>query len=112
MAKTYRQFVAENRESITDEGREAYEVFSRAYVVGQALAQARAKRTLTQRALAEISGVQQSDISRIERGVVAPNASTFLRLIEALNGQLFIRLDETSEGLPQSEVEVSRLVSH
>lgn len=37
---------------------------------------------------------------------------TFLRLIEALNGQLFIRLDEVSDGLPQSEVEVSRLVSH
>jgi XRE family transcriptional regulator, regulator of sulfur utilization len=44
--------------------------------------------------LADLSGVTQADISRIERGLLAPTAPTIMRLVEALNGELRIDLKD------------------
>lgn len=48
----------------------------------------RESRSLTQRQLAEVSGVRQSNISAIEAGRRAPSADTLNRLIVACGYQL------------------------
>lgn len=68
------------------------EVFDRAYALGASIAEARRERGLKQRELAELSGVNQGDISRIERGVLAPTTPTLLRLAEGLNARVTIEL--------------------
>jgi transcriptional regulator with XRE-family HTH domain len=45
-------------------------------------------RGLTQRELADLSGVRQADISRIERGAGNPTESTLQRLAAALDRRL------------------------
>jgi transcriptional regulator with XRE-family HTH domain len=42
---------------------------------------------LTQTELAEKTGIDQGDISRIERGSIYPNEKTLLRLADALGAQ-------------------------
>jgi DNA-binding XRE family transcriptional regulator len=53
------------------------------HIAGQLLA-LRHRRGLTQRQLSELSGVQQADISRIERGETQPTTVTAKRLADAL----------------------------
>lgn len=65
----------------------AVEVSERAEL-GAQLAAARKARDLTQPALSQLTGVQQAEISRIERGAGNPTASTLLRLTDALGQKL------------------------
>src|SRR5690348_12614987 len=48
----------------------------------------RRRRRLTQAELARRSGVQQSEISRIERGSANPTAATLRALVDALGAEL------------------------
>ena len=59
---------------------------------GNAVMAARAQRDLSQKELAELSGIDQSDISKIERGVANPTVSTLEKLAKALNGRLVIEI--------------------
>ena len=59
---------------------------------GNAVMAARARRDLSQKELAELSGIDQSDISKIERGVANPTVSTLEKLATALNGRLLIEI--------------------
>lgn len=59
--------------------REAY-----SYCMGQIIHDARKKEKVTQEVLAKRIGASKSYISRIEKGVIEPGASTFYRIIEAL----------------------------
>ena len=45
----------------------------------------RIKRGLTQKQLAELLGVKQSNISRWEAGTFQPNATTLKKMADALN---------------------------
>lgn len=63
--------------------------------LGVALAAARKARCLTQVALAETAGVQQAEISRIERGAGNATATTLLRLAEALGQKVILVPAET-----------------
>jgi transcriptional regulator with XRE-family HTH domain len=56
--------------------------------LGAQLAAARKARGLTQPALSKLSGIQQAEISRIERGAGNPTAATLLRLANALGQQI------------------------
>ena len=60
-------------------------------IVGSALQAARAQAGLSQKQLAALSGIDQSDISKIERGVANPSVATLDRLAKALGGKLDIR---------------------
>lgn len=53
---------------------------------------ARAASGLSQKQLAAITGIDQSDISKIERGVANPSVSTLERIAKALGGQLAISI--------------------
>ena len=58
----------------------------------QAVAAARAEKGLSQRQLAELTGIDQSDISKIERGLSNPSVSTMERIARALGGDLLINI--------------------
>lgn len=58
----------------------------------RAVSMARAKTGMTQKLLAELTGMDQSDISKIERGVANPSVSTLERIASALGGKLTITI--------------------
>ena len=61
-------------------------------VAASAVMAARAASGLSQKQLAAITGIDQSDISKIERGVANPSVSTLERIAKALGGQLAISI--------------------
>lgn len=54
---------------------------------------ARAKAGLSQIELSSETGIDQSDISKIERGVSNPTVETLGRIAAALGGELVIRIE-------------------
>lgn len=60
--------------------------------VGEAVLSARAKKSYTQKQLAEMTGIDQSDISKIERGVANPSISTLNKIAVALGMQLYVSI--------------------
>ena len=60
--------------------------------VGEAVLAARAKKAYTQKQLAELTGIDQSDISKIERGVANPSISTLNKIATALGMQLYVSI--------------------
>ena len=59
----------------------------------QAVAAARAAAGISQKQLAALSGIDQSDISKIERGIANPSVATLDRIAKALGGQLNISIE-------------------
>ena len=57
-----------------------------------AVASARAYRGMSQKQLAALSGIDQSDLSKIERGTANPSVSTLERVAAALGGKLSIQI--------------------
>jgi len=57
-----------------------------------AVAAARAMAGLTQKELAQRTGIDQSDISKIERGTANPSIATLERIAAALGGELSIAI--------------------
>ena len=65
--------------------------------LGRSIAAARESARLTQPELAVQAGVQQADVSRIERGLGNPTRDTLVKLVDALGMQLTIQ-PKTSAG--------------
>ena len=61
-------------------------------VSSQAVAAARAAAGISQKQLAALTGIDQSDISKIERGIANPSVATLDRIANALGGQLTISI--------------------
>lgn len=66
---------------------------ARYLAVGKAVASARADKGLSQSELAKLSGIDQSDISKIERGIANPSIGTLMKIAQALDGKLNISID-------------------
>ncbi len=62
------------------------------YQIKRMLIAARIEQKMTQKELAEKSGVRQSNISRIEKGVCTPTLNTLKELAKGLGKQLRIEL--------------------
>ena len=62
--------------------------------VGDVVMAARARKGITQKELSEITGIDQSDISKIERGVSNPSVSTLSRIADALDSKLVIMMED------------------
>ena len=60
--------------------------------LGNTIAEARAEHGVTQSELASLTGINQADISRIERGTANPSISTLERIAAALGCSLEIKL--------------------
>lgn len=57
-----------------------------------AVSSARAMMGMSQKQLSAITGIDQSDISKIERGIANPSVSTLERIAKALGGKLAISI--------------------
>ena len=59
----------------------------------KAVAAARAQAGLSQKELAERTGIDQSDISKIERGMANPSVATLERIAAAMGGELTVSIE-------------------
>ena len=76
--------------------RAEYEALAPEFAIIQAIIDARKARGLTQKQLAEKSGIAQADISRLERGNANPSLRTLNRLAKGMGMRL--RLEFVPEG--------------
>jgi DNA-binding XRE family transcriptional regulator len=87
MATTFDQFMQEVEDEAAAEGPEAVaqlDALRLHFSLAQQLAERRRERHLTQRELAAMSGIDQAEISRIERGRANPTVTTLGVLGKAL----------------------------
>ncbi len=61
-------------------------------IAGEAVAAARARKGISQKKLSELTGIDQSDISKIERGNANPSVATLERIAKALDSELVISM--------------------
>ena len=54
------------------------------------MARARELKLMTQKELSKITGIYQSDISKIERGIANPSVATLKRIADGMNMELKI----------------------
>lgn len=95
MAKSFADYAREREATMTAAELEVVHAFDQAAAFGQVIYGARKARSLRQSDLADLSGVTQADISRIERGQVAPTTQTLLKLTAALGVQIQFVLAES-----------------
>lgn len=62
------------------------------YIIGDAISEARSKIGISQKELSLKSGIDQSDISKIERGVANPSINTIERIVNAMKMELSISI--------------------
>lgn len=62
------------------------------FALAQAIAAARAATGQTQQQVAALAGIDQSDFSKIERGVANPSLSTLERIAHAMGGHLTFQI--------------------
>ena len=73
--------------------REAYEIELRLDLIGETIRQVRKERNLTQDQLGELIGVKKSQISKIENSVKNTSIGTLMRVFEALNTKVKLKID-------------------
>ena len=80
-------------ETIYEDGETVREEKPAAFVmVGNAVAAARARKGLSQKELSDLTGIDQSDLSKIERGIANPSVNTLNRIARALDAKLLISI--------------------
>ena len=80
-------------ETIYEEGTTVGNVRPAAFtMVGDAVAAARARKGISQKELAQATGIDQSDLSKIERGVANPSIGTLNRIAVALDAKLTVSI--------------------
>ena len=83
----FEDFYQELREEAEAEGPEAvaeFEALEDRYTLARTIIQLRKAQNMTQRQLASLSGIHQSDLSRIEHGRANPTFDTLRALASAL----------------------------
>ena len=67
------------------------------YQIIRAILNARQSKNITQKQLAELSGINQADISKLERGNANPSVRTLKRLASALDMTVKIEFQPVSQ---------------
>lgn len=88
MTRDYQDVTAARRGRLAPDAKAHREVFKQAYDIAMQVIELRERHGLTQAELAERSGIDQGDISRIERGATSPTARTLKRIAAALGAEL------------------------
>ncbi|HWL41567.1 MAG TPA: helix-turn-helix transcriptional regulator [Ilumatobacter sp.] len=88
MARTYEDVMGPLRAADDEVSKAQRAVFERAYTLASEVAALREKRGFTQQQLAELAGVDQAAVSKIERGVTHPSSRTLHRVADALGADL------------------------
>ncbi|MBQ9764245.1 MAG: helix-turn-helix transcriptional regulator [Phascolarctobacterium sp.] len=89
MNKDFRESLNEQLKDL--EFRKEYEALEPEFQIIRAMLEARDKLNLTQKDLAELSGITQADISRLENGNANPSIRTLKKLASAMNMALDIK---------------------
>jgi DNA-binding XRE family transcriptional regulator len=100
MATKFRDFIREVEEEAHAEGPQAVaelEAFRAHYAMAQDIRALRKERGMTQAQLAEASGIDQAEISRIERGRGNPLAATIAAVLTPLGAHLGVVRDDDRE---------------
>ncbi len=79
-----------NEQLLNPEFAEEYEIQKPEYEAIRAVIAARLEQHMTQKELAEKTGIRQSNISRIESGSTSPTVETLARIAAGLGKQLKI----------------------
>lgn len=87
---SFDEYLSSSKRANSPEALERRAVLAHAYGPATQLIQLRQKRGLTQKSLAALAGIAQSEISRIERGVVHPTDLTLARIAEAMDAEVRI----------------------
>jgi ribosome-binding protein aMBF1 (putative translation factor) len=87
LARRYDEASATRRARLPVEARSDGVVFGQTCQLAVQVMERREFLGLTQTELAEKTGIDQGDISRIERGSIFPNEKTLLRLADALGAE-------------------------
>ena len=88
MAHDYNDVTAARRKRLSPVADAQREVFEQAYDIALQIIDLRERHSLTQAELAERCGMDQGDISRIERGSTSPTARTLQRIAQALDADV------------------------
>ena len=88
MARSYKEVTSERRARLGADSASQRSVLEQAYEIAMQVVALREQHGLTQVQLAERCKMDQSDISRIERGSTNPTARTLQRIAEALDADL------------------------
>lgn len=96
MSKDFKDLADRAKAEWSEDARAAHEAASVSFdaelasrvELGALLAAARKAHNLTQPALSSVTGIQQAEISRIERGIGNPTADTLSRLAAALGQKI------------------------
>jgi DNA-binding XRE family transcriptional regulator len=88
MTGSYKDTVTARRTRLGPRSASRRKVFESACDIAVQVIDLREKHGLTQAQLAERCGVDQGDISRIERGSTSPTARTLQRIAEALDADV------------------------
>jgi DNA-binding XRE family transcriptional regulator len=98
MATGFDEYIREVERRAKADGPEAvarWDAFNSHYAMAREMRELRKERKLTQKQLAEASGINQGEISRIERGQTNPTATTLAALLTPLNARLGVIPRET-----------------
>jgi DNA-binding XRE family transcriptional regulator len=85
---SYNECVAGRWAKVSEAGKVQSRIFEGAYAVAMQVVELREKHVLTPAELAKRSGIDQWDISRIERGSAMPNVNSLIRIADALSADL------------------------
>lgn len=88
MGTNFDEFMANDESMNSPEAKALREVFRPRYQLATQLIALREKRGLSQSELARQTGINQAEISRIERGSGNPTEKTLIRLADALGADL------------------------
>ena len=88
MIRSYEDMMTDRRARLALESGAQRDVFEKAYDIALQVIDLREKHGLTQAQLAARCGIDQGDISRIERGSTSPTARTLQRIAEALDADV------------------------
>lgn len=109
MAKSWNQFMKNLEARAKAGGAEHVQTFralrSHYQKMGAELALERKKLGLSQEALAKATGIDQAEISRIERDLVDPRLGTYVKLLEGMG--LGLRVEPLSRGKFEKPTQVS-----
>jgi len=80
-----------NKQLERPEFKKEWDALEQEYTIIQAVIEARKAQNITQKQLAERTGIHQADISKIERGIANPSLNTLRRLADGLNMDLQLK---------------------
>lgn len=88
---TYRERLA--RDLKDPEFKVEWDALEPEYQIAEMIIRARYEESLTQQQLAEMSGIGQASLSRIETGKVSPDIATLQKIADAIGKKLVLRFE-------------------